>query len=294
MSSNSSSPKDGWFTETGVLNSDNVNLSIKVNGLLDKRKSDFQDILLFKNDIFGRCLVLDDAIQCTELDESAYQETISFLPLNSHPDPRRVLIIGGGDGGVAREVSKHPKVQEIIQCEIDEEVVKVSKQYLPFMASGFDSPKLKLLFADGYQYVIDHKAEFDVIITDSSDPKGPAVTLYQKEYYRALYEALRPGGIICCQAESYWFDLPFIKELFTKVKPIFPSVAYASTAVASYPSGQIGFLICSKSADVNFGEPLHVFTAEDCDQLQLKYYSAAMHRSAFTLPLFVHKELNKT
>src|SRR5699024_8702325 len=136
--------------------------------------------------------------------------------------------------------------------------------------------KLKLLFADGYKYVLEHKNEFDVIITDSSDPKGPAVTLFQTEYYQALYECLRPGGVICCQAESYWFDLPFIKDLFAKVKPIFPSVAYASTAVASYPSGQIGFLICCKAENVKFEEPVHIFSAEDCDRMNLKYYSAQM------------------
>lgn len=115
--------------------------------------------------------MLDDAVQCTELDEHSYQEMISFLPLNIHPDPKRVLIIGGGDGGVAREVSKHPRVEQIVQCEIDQEVVNVSKKHLPFMASGFDSAKLKLLFADGYKYVLEHKNQFDVIITDSSDPK---------------------------------------------------------------------------------------------------------------------------
>lgn len=244
---------------------------------------------LFASDVFGRCLVLDDAIQCTELDESAYQESISFLPLNIHENPKRVLIIGGGDGGVVREVSKHPLVEEIVQCEIDQEVVNVSKKYLPFMASGFDSPKLTLLFADGYKYVREHKDAFDVIITDSSDPKGPAVTLFQKEYYQALFECLREGGLICCQAESYWFDLPFIKELFTKVKPIFPSVAYASTAVASYPSGQIGFLIAGKTEGINFEEPLTKFSLDDCERFNLKYYSAKMHRSAFTLPVFVQK-----
>ena len=248
--------------------------------------------IFVQSDVFGRCLVLDDAIQCTELDEHSYQEMISFLPLNIHPDPKRVLIIGGGDGGVAREVTKHPRVEKIIQCEIDQEVVEVSKKYLPFMASGFESPKLELLFADGYKYVSEHKSEFDIIITDSSDPKGPAVTLFETEYYQALYQCLRPGGVICCQAESYWFDLPFIKSIFNKVKAIFPSVAYASTAVASYPSGQIGFLICGKAENIVFHQPIHVFSDEDCERMNLKYYSAGMHRSAFTLPTFVKKVNN--
>lgn len=233
--------------------------------------------------------MLDDAIQCTELDEASYQEMISFLPLNSHPNPNRVLIIGGGDGGVAREVNKHPLVEEIVQCEIDREVVEVSKQYLPFLGVGFESPKLKLFFADGYKYVLEHPGEFDVIITDSSDPKGPAVSLFQTEYYRALYDCLRPGGVICCQAESYWFDFPFIKGLFDRVGRVFPSVAYASTAVASYPSGQIGFLLASKEPDQDLKRARHQFSEEECEKMSLKYYSAEMHRSAFVLPAFVRK-----
>lgn len=122
--------------------------------------------------MFGNVLVLDGRIQCTELDEHSYQESISFLPLNSHPNPERVLIIGGGDGGVAREVAKHPAVKHITQCEIDEDVIKVSKQFLPGMAKGFDSPKMNLFIGDGFQFMREHKNEFDVIITDSSDPEG--------------------------------------------------------------------------------------------------------------------------
>lgn len=249
-------------------------------------------VTVASSELFGRCLVLDNAIQCTELDECSYQEMITFLPLNVHENPERVLIIGGGDGGVAREVNKHPLVKEIVQCEIDEQVVKVSKQYLPFMASGFDSPKLKLHFADGYKYVLEHKSQFDVIITDSSDPMGPAATLFESEYYQALYECLRPGGIICCQAESFWFDTAFIKQLIGKAKKIFPSVAYATTYVPSYPSGQIGFLICSKKENVNFAKPSYVVSDEQAEQLNLKYYSSAMHTSAFILPAFVKKVCN--
>ena len=116
--------------------------------------------------------MIDGIFQVTEADECSYHEMMAFLPLNSHPNPENVLIIGGGDGGVAREVSKHPLVKRIIQCEIDEEVIKVSKLYLPTMAKGFDSEKLTLIIGDGFQFLRDNKDKFDVIITDSSDPKG--------------------------------------------------------------------------------------------------------------------------
>lgn len=245
------------------------------------------------SEIFGRCLILDDAIQCTEKDEFSYQEMISFLPLNSHHKPSKVLIIGGGDGGVAREVVKHPAVEQVIMCEIDEAVVDVSKRFLPFMSEAFQNPKLKLLFEDGYEFVKRHKEEFDVIITDSSDPKGPAECLFQEPYYKALSESLRPGGIICCQAESYWFDLPFIKQLIRTCRTIFTSVAYASTAVPSYPSGQIGFLLCSKAKSVDFSQPIHRLSPSDCQSLKLKYYTTDIHYSALRLPTFVQKVSNE-
>ncbi|OTF75988.1 hypothetical protein BLA29_009743, partial [Euroglyphus maynei] len=159
---NENNPREeDWFVETGVLNSDQCRLTIKIDRELIRRQSKYQNILAFENEKFGRCLVLDDAIQCTELDECSYQEMISFLPLNIHPNPERVLIIGGGDGGVAREVVKHPLVKEVVQCEIDPEVVEISKKYLPFMGVGFENEKLKLFFQDGYEYVRNHKNEFD-------------------------------------------------------------------------------------------------------------------------------------
>ncbi|XP_054159320.1 spermidine synthase-like [Oppia nitens] len=284
--------KKGWFTETGVLNSSTTNLSIRVDQIIHEQKSDYQNILVFQSELFGRCLVLDDAIQCTEKDEFSYQEMIAFLPLNSHRLPQRVLIIGGGDGGVVREVVKHPLVEQVVMCEIDPAVVDVSKRYLPFMSAAFDDPKLRLLFEDGYEFVKNHPNEFDVIITDSSDPKGPAECLFQEPYYRALYRSLRTGGIICCQAESYWFDLTFIKQLVRKCRGIFQSVRYGSTQVPSYPSGQIGFLVCSKDQSVDFADPVNKFTAVQCTGMQLRYYTSEIHTSAFRLPPFVQKELD--
>jgi spermidine synthase len=129
-------------------------------------------MLLNSSKQLGNVLVLDNKIQATEFDEFSYQEMMAFLPLNSHPNPENVLIIGGGDGGVAREVAKHPLVKHITQCEIDEEVVKVSKLYLKNMAKGFDSEKMTLYIGDGLEYMRNNKDKFDVIITDSSDPKG--------------------------------------------------------------------------------------------------------------------------
>lgn len=223
------------------------------------------------------------------MDEHSYQEMISFLPLNSHPNPNKVLIIGGGDGGVARECLKHPLVQKLTQCEIDERVIELSKEYFPSMAKSYENPKLELVVGDGFKYLEELPDEsYDVIITDSSDPKGPAECLFQQPYYELLEKKLTKKGIICCQAESIWFDLEFIGNLLEMNRNIFKKVAYASTMTCTYPSGQIGFLICCKNPEANLSSPLHVL---DEEKLELKYYSRDIHTAAFVLPRFVVKKL---
>ncbi|KAF8770535.1 Spermidine synthase like protein [Argiope bruennichi] len=281
--------KKGWFTETGTLNGDQA-ISIEVKNILYHEKSKYQDILVFDSNRFGRVLVLDDAIQLSESDEFSYQEMITFLPLNSHPNPKKVLIIGGGDGGAVREAVKHPLVESVTMCEIDEKVIEVSKKYLPFMAKGFDSPKLTLYIGDGAQFMRNHQHEFDIIITDSSDPKGPAVCLFQKPYYESLKKALRPGGIICSQGESFWFDRKLLSEMIKMCKTIFPVVDYGSSYVPSYPGGQIGYLCCSTSPDTNFRQPLNRFSKETLKELNLKYYTPDTHQAAFALPLSIAEQ----
>lgn len=242
--------------------------------------------------------MLDDCIQCTESDEFSYHEMICFLPLNSHPNPKRVLIIGGGDGGAAREALKHPSVEEVHLCEIDQAVIDVAKRHFPALAVSFAHPKMRLHVQDGIRFVEQYRDYFDVIITDSSDPKGPAEVLFRTEYYASLARALRSGGLVCSQAESFWFDLKLIGDLLDVARQHFTTVRYAYTLVPSYPSGQIGFLIARKhcpldsnDASICLSIPVNEFTEQQAEQLQLKYYSGQMHRAAFTLPRYLTKQL---
>lgn len=157
------------------------------------------------------------------------------------------------------------------------------------MSESYKNPKLKLVIGDGYQYIADlPDNSFDVIITDSSDPKGPAVCLFQEKYYKMLEKKLTDKGIICCQAESIWFDLDFIDHLLKINRRIYKKVAYASILTCTYPSGQIGFLICSKDPNVDLTSPQHILEE---DKLNLKYYTKDIHKSAYVLPRFVHKRL---
>lgn len=223
-------------------------MTLRVNQVLHHEKSKYQDILIFESTDHGAVLVLDNVIQCTERDEFSYQEMITHLAMHSHPNPKKVLVIGGGDGGVLREVIKHESVEEATLCDIDEAVIRLSKKYLPGMAVGFQHPKVKTHVGDGFKFLANCQDEFDVIITDSSDPEGPAETLFQKPYFELLHAALREGGVVTTQAESIWLHLSFIENLVKTCQSVFPVVGYAYTSTPTYPSGQIGFMVCCKQS----------------------------------------------
>ncbi len=198
-------------------------MTLRVKEVLHHEKSKYQDVLIFESTDYGKVLVLDNVIQCTERDEFSYQEMITHLAMNSHPNPKKVLVIGGGDGGVLREVVKHECVEEAVLCDIDEAVIRLSKQYLPGMAAGFEHPKVKVHIGDGFKFLDDYKDAFDVIITDSSDPEGPAEMLFKKSYFQLLYSALREGGVIttqgCAFPSFYFIDLPCVANHLCFCRP---------------------------------------------------------------------------
>ncbi|TFK60671.1 saccharopine dehydrogenase [Pluteus cervinus] len=277
--------KDGWFREISSQWPGQA-MTLKVNKILHIEKSLFQDVLVFESETYGNVLVLDGAIQCTERDEFSYQEMIAHLPLASHPNPKRVLVIGGGDGGVVREALKHDTVEEVVLCDIDEAVIRVSKTYLPHMSSLLSDPRVRVFIGDGFKFLADNEGTYDVIITDSSDPVGPAQSLFQKPYFQLLHDALAPGGHISTQGECQWIHLPLITELRQIVSNLFPVSEYAFTTIPTYPSGQIGFIICSKAVDRDLKTPLR-------EVKNTVYYNSAVHKAAFTLPEFTRAMLSE-
>lgn len=282
--------KNGWFSEINDL-WPGISQSLEVTGVYYSGRSEYQHVLVVQTRSYGRALILDGIIQCTEKDEFSYQEMISFLPLCSHSNPKTVLIVGGGDGGVAREVAKFPSVEKIYQVEIDELVVEMSRKYLPFMAKGFENKKVKLIIGDGYEFVKENLNTFDVIITDSSDPIGPAACLFEEPYFISMKKALRPGGIICTQAGTYWSNLEQVKNTMSCCRTVFPIVRYGISSVPTYPTGQIGYMLASLDDTVNFYEPKIVFTKEELDKMNMRYYNDKVHRASFVLPRFAEKEL---
>lgn len=213
---------------------------------------------------------------------------MALVPLCAHPKPTKVLIVGGGDGGVAREVVKHPFVKEILQVEIDDRVVDLSKKYLQHMSVGFSSPKLRLHIGDGFEFMRNHHSEFDVIITDSSDPVGPNASLFQESYFQLLKTALKPGGIVCSQGGAAWIDAEHVRNFARACRKHFPIVKYGLTSVPSYPTGQIGFLV---GAEEDPSVTRYQFNESELEELKIRYYDAKVHHASFVLPRFIRKQL---
>jgi len=281
---------DSWFGEKEVM-WPGQQFSLKVERILYQGKSPFQDILVFDSVNYGRVLVLDGVIQLTERDECAYQEMIVNLPMMSHPQPKNVLIIGGGDGGVLREVCRHEGVESVVMCEIDEMVVELSKKYFSTStATAYSDPRLTLKFEDAAKFIKSYSNTFDVIITDSSDPVGPANTLFTQEFYADLKRSLKPGGVLCCQGECMWLHLDLITSVMEGCRKIFPRVEYAYTSIPSYPSGQIGFLMCGTSSERDLSSPARPVPPSLLEQL--RFYNSELHTASFTLPNFARRKIS--
>ncbi|XP_015070746.1 spermine synthase [Solanum pennellii] len=271
--------------------------SLKVEKVLFKGKSEFQEVLVFESASYGKVLVLDGIVQLTEKDECAYQEMIAHLPLCSIKSPKKVLVVGGGDGGVLREISRHSSVELIDICEIDKMVIDVSKKYFPDLAIGFEDPRVNLHVGDAVEFLKNTpEGKYDAIIVDSSDPVGPAIELVEGPFFAKIARALRPGGVLCNMAESMWLHTHLIQDMISICRETFSSVHYAWASVPTYPSGVIGFLLCSTEGPfVDFKHPVNPIEKLEGalqPQRELKFYNSEMHEAAFALPCFLRREVS--
>jgi len=277
---------DGWFHERGTLWPGQA-MSLQVAEVVYHGRSKYQDILFFKSTNHGMVLVLDGVIQVTEHDEHSYQEMIAQIPLMAHGSPKKVLVIGGGDGGVLREIARHSSVEEITICEIDEDVINYSKKYLPTLAIGYTDPRVTVKIMDGSVFMAQNPGTFDVIITDSSDPIGPASVLFEAPFYKGMHDALAPGGVICTQGECMWLHKDLIKPLIQAVSKFCTSVEYAFTTIPTYPSGQIGFILGTKGKE---SCKIPVKVDREMEE-SLNYYNKEVHEAAFVLPSFARRAI---
>ncbi|MFH1155944.1 MAG: spermidine synthase [Pseudomonadota bacterium] len=276
--------KDGWFSEHCPMWA-GMALSVAVDSLLVSLKSPFQQIDLYQTRTQGRMLVLDGIIQLTEADEFAYHEMLTHVPMFAHPNPETVLVIGGGDGGVLRELGRHDCVKTIDFCEIDAEVIRVARQFLPGTACGFEDPRVNIHIADGSRFVRERQGCYDVIIVDSSDPVGPGDTLFEKSFYLALKQALRPGGMVAAQGESFFMHPEWAGRMARITREVFDIQAYSYMLVPSYPGGNLGVCLGSLGPD-----PALPSRAVPVDfQEKLRYYTPDIHKASFVLPRFAGK-----
>ena len=274
-----------WYTERGIV--PGLGLSVEVSKVLHEEQTEYQHLAIVDTPLYGRMLWLDNIIMTNIKDEFVYHEMISHVALNTHPNPKKVLVIGGGDGGVIREIIKHPSVEKAVLVEIDRRVVETSKEFLPEIAGALDDPKVEVLYQDGIKYVQDHKNEFDIIITDSTDPIGPAVGLFEGSFYKSCYDALKEDGIFVAQTESPYYNEELIPKVQKDIRSLYPITKLYLAFIPTYPGGCWSFTMGSKKHDplaVDFGSRPSYTT---------RYYNHEIHKAAFVLPNFVQELINK-
>lgn len=278
-----STEDDRWFTEAQT---EGVRLGLRLGREILARRTPYQDLLLAETTELGKLLALDGRIMLTERDEAFYHEMLVHPALFGHRDPRRVLIIGGGDGGTLREVLRHREVEEAVLVEIDEEVVRRCEQFLKSVhRESFHDPRTKLVFGPGQDFVKEANFEYDVIIVDSSDPVGPNLPLFQEAFFRDCKKALREGGTFVCQSGSPFYYPEELEEVYRGLGRVFGYVGVYLGFVPTYPSGLWSFCIAGD------GElPLEPLREPN---FLTKYYTPDVHRAAFVLPKFVKELLSK-
>lgn len=279
--------RDNWITEElhGAFRS-----SYRADRVLFDTETGQQRLVLVENPIFGRMLSLDGVTQVTERDEFVYHEMLTHVPMLAHGNARRVLIIGGGDGGILREVLRHPNVEQATMVEIDAGVVSFSREWLPTVSDGaFDDPRLNLVIADGAAFVRDTTDRFDVVIIDSTDPIGPGEVLFTDSFYGHVRRLLNPGGVVVTQNGVPFLQPDELRGTMRAFRSLFQVATCYLVTVPTYTGGPMALGFGTDDAALlHVSEPT---LAERLAGLDFTpgYYSPAVHRGAFALPGYVEK-----
>ena len=266
-----------WLTEES---SEGLRLSLKVTDVLHRERTPWQDILVVDTPEYGRTLMLDGAFQLTERDEFTYSEMMAHVPLCSHPNPGRVLIVGGGDGAILREVLRHPCVERCTLIDIDQRVIETSKEWLPSVGCALSDPRADVRCMDALEYIRTTSDRFDVAIVDSTDPVDFAAGLFQAPFYTDLKKILNDDGMMTELTESPFTDTALMRQAIAQMRAVFPVVKMYWGAVPTYPSGMWTYGVASLGA--NPAEPVR-------EPSGTRWYTNAIHRAAFVLPPFLEE-----
>jgi len=278
-----------WYTEK---HTDTVDFSIKVQEHLYTAKSPFQQIDFFKSEEFGVFFTLDGLMMVNEKDEFIYHDMITHVAMATNPEIKRVLVIGGGDGGTVRELTRYSSLETIDMVEIDEMVVRACEKYLPITASQLNDERVSLYFQDGLEFIRGKEDAYDLILVDSTDPIGPGEGLFSEAFYKDCFKALSEKGILVNQHESPYYP-NYAKEMkrsHNKIKNIFPISKVYQFHMPTYPSGHWLFGFASKALD-----PVEDFKPEKWKAfgLETKYYNTDLHKGSFALPTYVNEMLKE-
>jgi spermidine synthase len=266
----------------------------RMDELLHEVRTEHQQLVIFKNARMGRVMALDGVIQTTEADEFIYHEMLTHVPLLAHGQARRVLIIGGGDGGILREVAKHKSVEHITMVEIDKAVVDMCKTYLPNHSNGaFDDPRLNLVIDDGMHFVANTTERFDVIISDSTDPIGPGEVLFSENFYQACHRCLNEGGILVTQNGTPFMQLDEVKTTASRVNGLFTDWHFYQAAVPTYIGGSMTFAWGSRDDRKRFLSADILRERFAASGIVTRYYNPDVHAGAFALPQYVLSAIGK-
>ncbi len=280
---------DYWFSE---LHTNNVKMSIRVEKQLFSGESDFQRIDVFESEEFGRFVTSDGSVIFSEKDEFTYDEMIVHVPMAVHPHVKKVLVIGGGDGGVARELSYYEEIEEIDVVEPDELFVQVCKEFFPDNARGLEDERVKIYYRDGLRFLRRKENEYDLIINDSTNPFGHTAGLFTKEFYGSCYKALKEDGIMVYQHGSPFFDEDedACRAMHRRAFRSFPISRVYQAHIPTCPSGYWLFGFASKKY-----HPLEDLDAKRWKKRKLKtwYYTTNLHTGAFMLPRYVEDLLEE-
>ena len=269
------------FTESAPFVA--IEYTYEVEKILYKGKSKFQDILVFENSHFGNMLVLDRAVQITERDEFFYHEMLTHVAMHAHPNPKRVVVVGGGDGGTVREVLKHKSVEKVYFIEIDPEVIRVSKEFFPTVAGCVDDPRVEIKNMDGAEFIKSRNGDIDVVLVDSTDPIGFARTLFGDAFFSAVHKALSPDGLYVTHSDSLLLHSDIVHEVQHSLRKVFPVVDLYTANIATYPGNWWAYHICTKKKSPR--ELAQKF------EIETRYYSDEIHTHSFLTPKFYERLL---
>ncbi|MCW9012206.1 MAG: polyamine aminopropyltransferase [Gammaproteobacteria bacterium] len=253
-----------------------------------ENKTEHQHLIIFENAMFGRVMALDGIIQTTEADEFIYHEMLTHVPLLAHGNVKDVLIIGGGDGGMLREVCKHQSVEHIVQVEIDDQVVEMCKEYLPQHSAGaYDDPRVEVVIDDGANFVRTTERRFDVIISDSTDPIGPGDVLFTSDFYADCKKCLKLGGVLVTQNGVAYMQLDEVVTTGKRLAPYFRDSYFYSAAVPTYIGGIMTFAWATDDESLRQLSTEVIAERFNKAAITTRYYNPAIHSASFALPQYI-------